>query len=477
MDFLMNLTTSHPSHSEESESKQYPWILIGGFIFFTGICILVRAAKVLQFGFPLGALIVSLGLYRKHTIYYVGFCWWLWFLTAYVARLSDYQSQTFDTTRLMMIAPYLATLVTLPNLLVKLPKVFNDKDATPFLITFMGISYGTCIGLFNHGLFNVIKTSLDSLVPVLFGFFLYQNWRNYPAYKKNTYQVFCAGILVMGIYGVFQYISAPGPDSFWVTKMIEMGKNSFGQPEPLALRTFSTMHSPGPYAVFLMSGLLLSFSDKNSLQLPSLIVGYLNFMLTLVRSAWGGWLVGLICLFSVAKPKFQARVLITICVLALCVVPLTAMEPFSQSINSRVESLTNLESDNSGQVRRESYAELTNQALTSWIGQGFGSGGSADSAILDSLFSMGWAGTIYYISGLFLLIMKLFRSSYGRSDPFINTTRAILMGMLLQLFLGNLLLAPGGIILWGFLGLGISGCRYYEHQQIEKSSHTSPYIS
>jgi hypothetical protein len=473
----MNLISTHPSHLQKNESNLYAWLLIGGFIFFTGVCIFLRLAKILQLGFPLGALVVGLGLHRKYPIYYVSFCWWLWFLTAYVTRLSDYQSYTFDTTRLMMVAPYLATLVVLPDLLVKLPKFFKDKNAVPFLLSFMGILYGTCVGLFNHSPFNVFKTALDSLIPVLFGFFLYQDWRNYPAYKKNIYQVFCTGILVMGVYGVIQYISAPESDGFWVTNMISMGKNSFGRPEPLELRTFSTMHSPGPYAVFLMSGLLLSFSHKNSLQLPSLVVGYLNFMLTLVRSAWGGWFIGLVFLFSAAKPKLQAKLLITICVLALCVIPLTTMEPFSAVISSRVESLTDIENDGSGQIRRQTYAALTNQALTSWIGQGFGSGGSSDSAILDTLLSMGWAGTIYYVLGLFILIVKLFRSSYGRSDPFINTARAILVGVLLQLFLGNLLLAPAGVILWGFLGLGISGCRYHEHQQIEQSLHISPYIS
>ena len=60
--------------------------------------------------------------------------------------------------------------------------------------------------------------------------------------------------MVMGAYGVWQYMVAPAWDGFWIEST---GLLTFGKPEPRQIRVFSTMHSNGPFAVTMMAALLL----------------------------------------------------------------------------------------------------------------------------------------------------------------------------------------------------------------------------
>lgn len=447
------------------ELQPQVWIPIALLVVFTALLLLVRAGAILKFAFPLGALLVSLVLYGKYPVHYTGFCWWLLFLAPWTSRIADYQSGVYDEQRLILSAPYLAILVIFPDFIRYLPRLHRQKSGLLFALSFIGIFYSACIGLINNSLFGVFKSLLEFLTPLMFGYYFYKNWKNYPAFAQNVQHVFRLGVLVMGLYGMVQYVQAPELDRFWLSKIIETGSYAFGTPEPLGIRVYSTMHSPGPFAVFMMAGLLLSFDGKGILQLPSAAAGYLSFLLSLVRSAWGGWFLGLMVLFSASKPKLQMRLIITVVVMFICVAPLTLMEPFSEVINSRLQTLTDVANDGSAVGRQDIYATELPRALTSWIGKGLGSGQGFDSAVLDTLINLGWLGTIFYIGGMLVLVYRLFQSSIDNRDPFINASRGIVMGMMMQLLFGNVLIAPSGIILWGFLGLGIAGCRYREQQQ------------
>ena len=61
----------------------------------------------------------------------------------------------------------------------------------------------------------------------------------------------------------------------------------------------------------MMAGLLLLFEGKGPLSFPAAAVGYLSFLLTMVRTMWGSWLVGLLALVTSLKLKLQMRLVIT----------------------------------------------------------------------------------------------------------------------------------------------------------------------
>ena len=57
------------------------WVGILGLVLITGLGILAGAGGILRLLFPLGATIVGGLLYVRYPLLYVGFTWWIWFLT------------------------------------------------------------------------------------------------------------------------------------------------------------------------------------------------------------------------------------------------------------------------------------------------------------------------------------------------------------------------------------------------------------
>ena len=203
----------------------------------------------------------------------------------------------------------------------------------------------------------------------------------------------------------------------------------------------------------MMSGLLLIFNYKGMLLLPSAIAGYLAFLLSLSRTAWGGWFIGLLSLVISTKAKLQMRLGITVIVLLLAVIPFTTMDAFSDDISERLGSLSSIEEDGSANTRAYWFSIHVGNALTSWLGEGIG-GKIYDWGIFTPLFVLGWLGTIFYLSGVLLLLLRLYIGTEDRSDAFISIARAVAIANFVMLPLGNPTLEVQGVIFWGFLGMG-----------------------
>lgn len=236
------------------------------------------------------------------------------------------------------------------------------------------------------------------------------------------------------------------------------------------------MNAPGPFATIMMAGLLLLFTSKVALRIPTAMVGYLAFLLSLVRSAWAGWFVGFLTLMTSLKPRLQMRLVITIMVMVVCVFPLTTIEPFSEVINSRFQTFSNLKEDGSFNARASIYEKGISSAFSNVLGNGIGNtfrvrGNSKlqpvtiDSGILDIFMTLGWFGAIPYLSGMLLLIFSLFQYSEIRVEPFMGAARAISFSVFVTLPGGSSMLAASGMVLWGFLGICMAAHKYYQHQR------------
>lgn len=164
------------------------WMAILGLVLFTAVFILAGASKILNLAFPAGSLIVGIFLYIRYPIMYVSFTWWMWFLTPFVRRLIDYRSGFTDPSP-VLLSPYLVTLVTLATLWQHLPRM-HRQGGLPFVLAFVGVFYGYLIGIIQNPLIVSTKALLEWLTPVLFGFHLFVNWRNYPNYRQNIQRTF-----------------------------------------------------------------------------------------------------------------------------------------------------------------------------------------------------------------------------------------------------------------------------------------------
>ena len=447
------------------------WTAILVFVFFTAVCILSGATAILRNGYIVVSFAVALFLYLRYPILYIGFTWWIWFVTPFITRIVDFRSG-FDPSRLMLVSQYLITLLTLHTFLIYFPKSLR-QGGLPFVMAFLGVFYGALIGLIKTSPFTAARGVFDWLPPIVFAFYLFIKWREYPQYRQVIQRTFIWGVLVMGAYGVWQFIVAPEWDVFW---LVETELKSMGDPEPLGLRVWSTMASPAPFSGVMMAGLLLLLTHQHYLNIPATAGGYLSFLLTSVRTLWGAWLVGLVTLFGSLKSASQIRLITVILLMVLCVVPLTTIEPFSETITGRFETFSNLEDDDSAQVRQKIYEEGLNKAITNGLGNGVGNTFVVnekgvlepiviDSGLLDIFFTLGWFGAVFYLGGMMLLVSQVLQFTESRFDSFMAASRGIGIAMISTLAGNSGMLGVAGMVLWGFLALALAGHNYHVHEQ------------
>jgi hypothetical protein len=444
------------------------WMVI--ILLFGGTLLgcIAGAGTLLRLAFPLGSLLVGIYLYIFHPVFYINFNWWVWCFTPLLRRLGDYYRGRYDESSLMLTAPYLVTFICVLTLFRHFPKSHRTGDI-PFLMAGGAIFFAFFIGAIHNQPTTVVRTFLDWMPPVLFGLHLSVNWRLYPEIRKTTQSAFIWITLLAGAYGIYQYMVAPVWDTYW---LVNVGNVSFGLPEPQRIRVWSTMNSPPVFGCVTMATLLLLFVSKGMLRVPTAAVGYLAFLLSLVRAAWAGWAVGLLTLVVSLKSTLQIRLIATIVALSLCVVPLTVIDPFADVITQRLESFTNVQRDSSYEARAETYSNNLGLALSGLLGQGLGSTWTVkpngqiqrvalDSGLLDTFFALGWFGGLPYLVGVLMLLFNQFRGPEGRDDPFAAAARSITTSFLTILSLGPFMVGLPGMVMWGFLGIGMMARKHY----------------
>ncbi|WP_022834427.1 glucose-6-phosphate isomerase [Salisaeta longa] len=448
-------------------------LLAGGVMVFA-TCILA-AIFYTPFVFQLNYLIpmVALGiggwLYLTNPMLYLGFTWWMWFIAALLRRLVDWQVGYYNPLSYIILTPYLLSGLSLFTMLRILPRLLSSAFQ-PYLLALAGVLYGYLIGIVRVGLFAATFGLLEWIVPLLLSIHLVAEWKRYPMYRSVVRSTFLWGALLMGAYGIWQYFAIAPWDAMWMTWS---GMNSIGQPEPLMVRVFSTLNSPGPYAVVMMAGLVLLFDGRGSLALLAMAPGYVGFMLSLVRSAWGGWIVALGYAVYRLHGKHRMRLLVLLVLGILAGLPMLMRGAMSEQVGARVESMGNLTSDNSFDARTDLYAIATVQALTTPLGLGVGSMGKAtklesgevysfDSGLLAIPYTLGWLGTVFYVGGLGLLLWRVLRVSSRETDPFAVLAIAVAVAMVAQLVFSNQLTGLGGMLIWSFLAMAQASRYYYD---------------
>lgn len=469
-----------------------PWRAIIGLVAFILLCFIAGAGKVLVLLYPFLSLLTAVYLYFKAPDLYVGFTFWQLFVGSFIRRGIDYQAGMLTPGPWNFVA-VLVSFVSVLTLLDELPKFFQyrsyQRAYLPFILCFSCYFYATLNGLTRNSLDAVAINCLFFIAPLSFGFYLFVNWRKYPELKRVTESSFLWGVIVLGIYGIWQFLTAPAWDRFW---MIAAQTVSFGTPEPLGIRTMSTMSSPQAFASVMMAGLVLITSQrKNQISFPTSIIGYLTFLLSRARAGWFSFVVGILFFTASLKIKEQIRFIFGILVLVLVLSQLIYIEPFSSIILERFSTLSDSENDVSLNARKEIFEGLISLALREVTGLGIGTDsswfGGRDGSILPSLFIFGWIGLLFFLSGLALLLVRIIsQSSASNRDRFSNATLSITIAMLAQAGFNFIFLSSIGTVFWSFLGITLASQKYHlylQHQQritqdiSENSTENQPVIS
>jgi hypothetical protein len=444
------------------------WLVIIVFGLISLAFVLVGAGKILNFAFPLGAFAVAIFLYWKYPLHYLGFTWWITFLSPFVRRLADYRSGWTDPSP-VLLAPVLVSLVAGITLIRYFPKVYN-RGGLPFTLCLGSILYSLGVALaYRYSPTGVILSFLSWFTPILLGFHIFIQWEDYPIYRKHFQRVFIWSAIVIGVYGVIQYTNPLEWDKTWLNNVInEKGIVSFGKPAPQEIRVFSTLNSPQTHAAALVPSLLLVFSGSGSTRFVSTGIGFLSFLLSSARAAWVSWFFGVLVYLPTLKSHLQIRLISSIFVAMLIVLPLTTVEPFSTVISSRVGSLTNFQQDSSYQARAEAYGNLFNEALVEFLGKGMSGGeryGGDDNGLLTMVFTLGWLGTASYLVGLALPFHQLLQNTSLRQDPFASAAIAISIASFQQIISNIATTGLIGTTLWAFLGIALAASKYHKYQK------------
>lgn len=437
-----------------------PCLVIVSFFLVSILLSAAGAGSAVTLAFPAAAVSLGLFLYFREPLLYNGFVWWMWFLSPFIRRLADWKSGFTDPS-LILLSPYLVSLITIITFFKYLPRG-RTSNYLPFVMSFGAIAYSFLVALVYRSPFAAGIGLVDWLPAITFGFHLFVHWPDYPSYRRNTQRVFIWGVLVMGAYGIAQYLLSPEWDLAWrLNAEFWSAGDIFSTGN---IRVWSTMNSPTPFANTMMAGLLILLNYEGGIALPAVLVGFLSFLLSLARASWGALIVGLVSLVSFSKENLQIRLIVAIGLIVLCLIPLTTIDAFSEAIYTRLGTLTNISEDGSAADRAYYFALQINDALRSVIGEGVG-GKVYDWGIFSLLFSLGWIGSLFYVGGISLNLMMLYRGSEHKIDAFIGVSRSIALATFAMVALTTPFTEVTGLILWTFMGLGLAGKQYYMYQR------------
>ena len=426
--------------------------------------------QLLRVAIPAMAALVGWLLYTGRPITYISYSLWVWFLAPFVRRIVDWHFGFFEPN-FVLLAPLLVSGISLSTLL---PSARHPKDRIPvsFVLCGVAVLYGFVVGLFLHASPESLFGLLNWLCPMLFGLHLYLNWPQYARYQAAIIRTFVFALLILGLYAIYQFFAPPIWDRNWLENV---KATSFGLPEPLQVRVWSTMNSPGPFANAMMVGLLLLLVVPARLKLPSAIAGYLSLLLSAVRTAWLSWIVGFFLILKSVNPRILVRLVLSIILLVACLVPLASDPRIATVISERLNTFTDLRHDESFGARVDLYKLLIRDAVTSPFGRGLEAARDLpiDSGILTLIFSLGWLGTALFTVGILSLFFSRDRF-VNNTDQFYRVAKVIMIAILAQIISGEVFVSVTGAIFWIFAGMQLAAVRYHENQPILSPEQSLP---
>jgi hypothetical protein len=394
-----------------------------GFFAVTLLLIAAHQSRLLELFYPAAAALVGVVLYRRYPANYMSFLCWLYFLTPEVRRFADFYKGSFTQTSTIMIAPMIVGAISGVALLTHW-KVLGQRRGAPMLMVIAGVAYAFIVGVFRNTPAAAAFAAASYALPVLAGFQMVVNWRSYPEYQRIIPRTFAWGLIVMGAYGIYQFVVMPPWDVFW---LLNSGMNSEGSPVPFGIRVSSTMNSTGPYAITAMAGLIFLPAMTARTRWLAGALGLLSFLFTSVRAAWGGFLLGLIYTFLTLDNRKRFRLLLSIAVTVALAMPLLMINSFSDRLVERFQTLNDIKGDNSFNDRTQFYDKFMSVALTDIAGQGMGSVGGAtklttrnnelgkygnfDSGLMELPFVLGWPGLLLFVGGVLWQVARSLRLS------------------------------------------------------------------
>jgi len=416
---------------------------------------------LLRMAFPAAAVAIAAALFLTGRFtQYVTFLLWLFLLTPAVRRFVDLQAGWADPN-LLLIAPYAAGLITL----VSVPALIMRRDlpcAGGLLAILFLATYGLLLAVYNGRLVPGTVDYLRWAIPPALAAFIIMNRAKQEELKKDLLVLLEITVPLLAAYGIYQFFFVPNWDALWM-RNVEM--TSIGQPEPMQVRVFSTLNSPGPFAAFLMFGLTLLLAHRSPLKWLGLGLGVAALALTMVRTSWIGLVVCFGYVLAVAPRQMQLS-LLSFAAIGLLVAPMVLVVPqINEVLSQRFASLFELTRDTSYGERLSQYQLFFDVLDQNVAGYGLaqrgpiGATGQADAyqyvdgGYIELFLALGSVGGLCYLAALASITYTVFVRGVWQAGAFVQGCRAVVISNLLLLVGGLMTVAEVGALFWTAVGI------------------------
>jgi hypothetical protein len=440
-----------------------PVIAVGSFVLATLAGLAGIGGRAFGPAWAVLAALTATALVSRAPGGFLAFTVSLWLYTPLVRRVLDLH-HGFQATNLALAAPVLASAVAILTV-VRFGRELRGTLFAPALLVIAAVTYGFLVGALRNGLVPAFYAYLTWLSPALVGLHTALHWRRYPDMRQAFLRTLAWGIAPAALYGIFQFVVMPPWDRLW---MVATDLQSIGRPEPYSVRVFGSMTMPGTFAVVMEVGLLLLLSAEVRGRLPSLVLGFIGLLLSRIRTAWLGFVFGLVLQFVTQPVRRLPRNWITLAVVALLSLPVITIPRIREGITARLSSLTSGEDDSSYRARiqtaRAGYALVLDYAE----GAGLGATGSAvtararggirnfENGLLEVFYLFGWPGGLMFFLGVFGIVVQGMRLADARFDPFANAVRSGAAALLASLLISEIFTGAPGTLFWVLIGFGVS---------------------
>lgn len=438
-------------------------VAVVGFILVTFAGLAGVGGRVFAPAWAVLAAFTAFTLVTRSPAAFLAFTVSLWFYTPLVRRVLDLQ-HGFTATNLALAAPVLASTVALLTVL-RFARELKGELFAPALLVIAAVTYGFLVGALRNGVVPAFYAYLTWLSPAMVGMHTALHWRRYPEFRDAFLRTLAWGIGPAALYGIVQFVVMPPWDAYW---MISTDLQSIGDPVPYSVRVFGSMTMPGTFAVVMEVGLLLLLSANVRGRLPSLVLGFIGLLLSRIRTAWLGFVFGLVLQFLTQPARRLPRNWITIAVMALLSLPVITIPRIREGITDRLASITAGNEDASVRSRvmvaRAGYALVLDYAE----GAGLGATGSAvtarakggirnfENGLLEVFYLFGWPGGLLFFLGMIGIVLQGMRLADARFDQFANAVRSGAAALLASLLISEIFTGAAGTLFWVLIGFGVS---------------------
>ena len=432
-----------------------------GFAAAIALALAARLGALLQYLFPIAAILTAVLIERRSLPGYLSFVIWLWMLTPLVRRVADLQSGWHEPS-LILLAPYGASAYPAAReamvAVVRSIRVWPRLEGLGlFVMAGIGAGIGIPLGLLMAPPTAIVET-LNWWVPIGLGAYIAINATDPDAVERAVARTLLYAGLVLGAYALYQFEFAPVWDTEWMNN-VAMG--SIGNAREFEVRVFSTSHSPGVLGFAMLPAIILWVARPRLRDFAAMAGAVLALALSQSRAGWIALVVAALLVLRRVGARERRAVLACVLVAGVCIAPFLVPAEVSDVTLSRFMTLLTPSEDNSAMQRVWGHIAMLDVIREHPLGLGMGVDdatlaqwiGPRDSMVVTTFVQFGIIGATIYLLATVVLLLRFFVYYREAVTGEALALACLGIGALCVALLGTYTAGPIGIYVWMSAGL------------------------